>query len=275
MTETTGTFSTSDGVDLATRSWTVDDPRYDILLIHGLGEHSGRWHDPAEYLNARGANVYSYDLRGHGKSAGDRVDIGSFDEFYGDISEMATHTAARSGRPWVLYGHSLGGLQAAGYLITDRSPHPNLAVLSAPAMEATRGIDNVLKIAASVLGTITPRVRIASNITGEQLSRDAAVGEAYFADELVETKATTRFGKAVFGEQSKLADRHGTITIQTLVIHGADDELVQPSASAGLAASDAVERRVYPGLRHEMHNEPEAHQVIGDVADWIDRKLFG
>ncbi len=275
MTQATRTYTTSHGVALFTRYWTTDDPRYDILLVHGLGEHSGRWRRPAEYFNGRGANVYSYDLRGHGRSAGDRVDVESFEDFYRDISEMALETVNRSGRPWVLYGHSLGGLQCAGYLIEDKSPHPNLAVLSAPAMAATRGIDNVLKVAASVLGTITPKVRVASSITGEQLSRDASVGEAYFADELVETKATTRFGKAVFSEQAKLADRHGSITIQTLVIHGADDELVQPSASATLAASDAVERKVYPGLRHEMHNEPEADQVLGDVADWIDRKLFG
>ena len=275
MTEATGTYTTSDGVSLFTRCWTTDDPQYDILLVHGLGEHSGRWRRPGEYFNNRGANVYSYDLRGHGKSAGDRVDVESFEEFYRDISEMALETVNRTGRPWVLYGHSLGGLQAAGYLIDDRSPHPNLAVLSAPAMAATRGIDNILKVAASVLGTIAPKLRVASNITGEQLSRDASVGEAYFADELVETKATTRFGKAVFAEQAKLADEHGSITIQTLVIHGADDELVQPSASATLAASNAVERKVYPGLRHEMHNEPEAEQVLGDVADWIDRKLFG
>jgi alpha-beta hydrolase superfamily lysophospholipase len=275
MTDTVGTYTASDGTDLLTRSWTIDDPRYDVLIVHGLGEHSGRWSEPAAHFNAHGGDVYSFDLRGHGRSGGDRVDIENFDRYYEDIAEMAGHTAAGTGRPWVLYGHSLGGLQCAGYLINDTEPHPNLAVLSAPAMAATRGIDNVLKVAASILGTIAPRMSIPSSITGEQLSRDAAVGEAYFADELVETKATTRFGKAVFSEQSKLAGSHGDITIQTLVIHGADDELVQPSASAGLAASGAVERKVYPGLRHEMHNEPESAQVLGDITDWIDRKLFG
>jgi alpha-beta hydrolase superfamily lysophospholipase len=275
MTESVGTFTTIDGTELFTRSWTVDDPRYDVLIVHGLGEHSGRWTDVAAYLNDHGASVYSYDLRGHGRSGGNRIDVEDFGSFYSDISEMATRTAASSGRPWVLYGHSLGGLQCAGYLVNDTEPHPNLAVLSAPAMAATRGIDNVLKVAASVLGTITPKMSIASGITGDQLSRDAAVGEAYFADELVETKATTRFGKNVFSEQAKLSGHHGDITIQTLVIHGADDELVQPSASAGLAASGAVERKVYPGVRHELHNEPESAQILGDVTDWIDRKLFG
>jgi alpha-beta hydrolase superfamily lysophospholipase len=273
MTEGIETYTASDGTEIFTRSWTIDSPRYDILIVHGLGEHSGRWSGPAEYFNAHGADVYSYDLRGHGRSGGDRVDIEDFALFYNDISEMAARTVASSGRPWVLYGHSLGGLECAGYLINDVEPRPNLAVLSAPAMVATRGIDNVLKAAASILGTIAPKMSVPSSITGEQLSRDASVGEAYFADDLVETKATTRFGKAVFAEQAKLVDHHSEITIQTLVIHGADDELVQPSASAGLAASGGVERKVYPGLRHEMHNEPESIQVLGDVTDWIDRKL--
>lgn len=275
MTETVGTYTTDDDAELFTRSWVIENPRYDVLLVHGLGEHSGRWADPAAYLNGHGANVFTFDLRGHGRSGGDRADIEDFDYFYNDISEMAEVTAASTGRPWVLYGHSLGGLQCGGYLINDIEPQPNLAVLSAPAMTATRNIDNVLKVAASVLGTIAPKMSISSGITGDQLSRDAAVGEAYFADELVGTKATTRFGKAVFSEQAALAAQHGEITIQTLVIHGADDELVQPAASASLAASGAVERKVYPGLRHEMHNEPESSQVLGDVTDWIDRKLFG
>jgi acylglycerol lipase len=275
MTDTPGTYTTADGAELFTRSWTIDNPRYDVLIVHGLGEHSGRWAGPAEYLNTHGANVYSYDWRGHGRSSGDRVDIDDFVLFYNDISEVAAHTVAATGRPWVLYGHSLGGLQCAGYLINDIAPQPNLAILSAPAMTATRGIDNVLKVAASVLGTIAPKMSIGSGITGDQLSRDASVGEAYFADELVETKATTRFGKTVYGEQARLAEHHADITIQTLVIHGADDELVQPAASAGLAASGGVERKVYPGLRHEIHNEPESVQVLGDITDWIDRKLFG
>ena len=274
MTESAGTYTTTDGMELFTRSWTIEDPRYDLLIVHGLGEHSGRWISQAQYFNGHGANVYSYDLRGHGRSGGDRGDVEEFKLYYSDISEMAVHTAASTGRPWVLYGHSLGGLQCAGYLINDTEPQPNLAVLSAPALVATRGIDNVLKIAANVLGTVAPKMSISSSINGAQLSRDAAVGEAYFADDMVETKATARFGKAVFAEQAKLAGHHGDITIQTLVIHGADDELVQPSASAGLAASGAVERKVYPGLRHEMHNEPESAQVLGDVSDWIDRKLF-
>lgn len=274
MNETTGTFTTHDDVELFTRSWLIAEPRYDVLLVHGLGEHSGRWHAPAAHFNAHGANVWSYDLRGHGESGGDRVHLESFDEMVNDISEVAKATVATTGRPWVLYGHSLGGLQCAGYLIEGVDPHPNVAVLSAPAMVATRGVDNVLKAVAKVAGSVAPKASVANSIKGEQLSRDPAVGEAYFADPLVQTKATTRFGKVVFAEQDRLSGKHHEILIPTLVVHGADDELVEPKSSAGLAASHAVHRKVYPGLRHELHNEPEASTILGDITDWIEAKLF-
>lgn len=272
MNETEGTLRTADGTDLFTRSWVVDNPRYEVLLVHGLGEHSGRWTEPMSHLTARGASVYTYDLRGHGRSAGNRIDIDRFELFYDDIAEMAASTVERSGRPWVLYGHSLGGLQVAAYLISGRAPQPNVAVLSAPAMAAD--VPAVLRVAAAVFGRLAPGLRVANSINGDQLSKDPAVGEAYFADDLVETKTTARFGKALFDEQARLEDSHGAIATPTLVIHGADDPLVPPSASAGLAKSEGVERRLYPTLRHELHNEPEGPEVMADVADWIEGKLF-
>lgn len=272
MKETEGRFRTSDGTDLFTRSWTIDSPQYDVLLVHGLGEHSGRWDGPMTLLTHRGASVYSYDLRGHGQSGGTPGDVERFEQFYDDIAEMAGATVTMSGRPWVLYGHSLGGLQCAGYLIDDRAPQPNLAVLSAPAMDAD--VPWALRAAASILGRLTPGARVANSIEGDQLSKDPAVGEAYFADPLVQTKPTARFGRCFFDEQARLSDMHGSITTPTLVIHGADDPLVPPSASAGLAASEGVERRVYPTLRHEMHLEVEGPEVMADIADWIDAKLF-
>lgn len=272
MTKSEGTFRTSDGTDLFTRTWSTATPRYEILLVHGLGEHSGRWAEPMSHLVARGATVYTYDLRGHGNSGGAPGDVERFDQYHEDIAEMAAATVATSGMPWVLYGHSLGGLQCAGYLIDDKRPQPNIAVLSAPALAAD--VPAALRAAASVLGRIMPGFRMENSIKGEQLSKDPVVGEVYFADPLVQTKPTARFGKCMFDEMSRLSDSHGAITTPTLVIHGAEDPLVPPSASAGLASSEGVERRLYPTLRHELHNEPEGAEVMGDVADWIEAKLF-
>lgn len=272
MNETTGTFETADGTELFTRTWLAETPKYELLLVHGLGEHSGRWTKPMSYLVARGANVYTYDLRGHGKSSGRRIDVGSFEDYYSDIAEMAAATVATSGKPWVLYGHSLGGLQAVGYLLSDRTPQPNIAILSAPALAAE--VPGVLRVAAAIFSRISPTLAVKNSIKGEQLSKDPAVGEKYFADELVEVKATARIGQAIFDEQARLADQRGNLTTPSFVIHGADDRLVPPSASAPLAESQSVERRLYPTLRHELHNEREGADVMGDVADWIEAKLF-
>lgn len=272
MNETTATFTTSDGTEIFTRTLEPEAPRYDILIVHGLAEHSGRWVGPAAQFADHGAMVHMFDLRGHGQSGGKKMDIGDFSVFEDDIAQFASISAAASGRPWVLYGHSVGGMIATGYLIDERSPAPNAAVISAPALDDTA--PPVLKAVAKPLGSVLPNMNFPTGVKGEQLSRDPAVGEAYFADPLVATKLTARMGKALFAEQSRLGDRLGEIVTPTFVIHGAEDPLIPPSASAGFTRSSNVQRKLYPNLRHETHNEPEGRQVIGDVIDWIERTIL-
>lgn len=268
----TSTFTIADGLDVFTRTVAAEAPRYDVLIVHGIAEHSGRWLDVADQLAAHGAAVHLFDLRGHGRSGGPQGDAESMEQFHVDIAEVATRTAASSGRPWVLYGHSLGGLLVSGYLIDGHEPLPNLAVLSAPALDS--GVPAVLKGVAKTLGSIAGGLRVDSSINAEHLSRDPKVGEDYFADPLVDTKATVRLGKLILDEMKRVRNRADEIVTPTYLFHGAEDELVPTAASAPLARSLAVERHVLPGLRHETHNEPEGAQVIGDVTDWIDQKLF-
>jgi alpha-beta hydrolase superfamily lysophospholipase len=264
-------FITSDGLELFTRTVSADSPRYDLLVVHGIAEHCGRWTTVGEQFAAHGAAVHLFDLRGHGLTSGPKGDADSIERFHVDIAEYAATTAAASGRPWVLYGHSLGGMLVAGYLIDGHTPVPSLAVLSAPALDS--GVPGALKAVAKVLGSVAGGLRVDSSIRADQLSRDPKVGEAYFDDPLVDTKATLRFGKLILAEMKRLRRRADEIMVPTYVFHGADDELVPPSASAPLAASPAVERHLLAGLRHETHNEPEGSEVVGAVTDWIDRKL--
>jgi alpha-beta hydrolase superfamily lysophospholipase len=130
MSETTGTFVTSDGTELFTRTVTPETPRYDILIVHGLAEHSGRWSEPAAQFAASGAVVHMLDLRGHGQSGGSEMHVEDFPVFGDDVAQFAAASAAASGRPWILYGHSMGALICTGYLIDERSPMPNAAVIS-------------------------------------------------------------------------------------------------------------------------------------------------
>ncbi|MEZ5176130.1 MAG: alpha/beta hydrolase [Acidimicrobiia bacterium] len=267
-----GTFTTDDGVVLRTVTITGPAFRYELLHVHGLGEHAGRWTERHIELARRGARVTAFDLRGHGKSGGRPLHADSFERFARDVSEVASATVAVSGRPWVLYGHSMGGLIATSYLIRNCVPRPNVAVLSAPALgDSTPAFK---RGAAKVLGRFAPTLGTATPVKGEHLSRDPRVGEDYAADPLVQQRGTLGLGRAVFTEQESLAPHLGEITVPTLVIHGGDDILVPTAASEPLTESVSVERRVYPGLRHEVHFEPEGEQVVADVGDWIESKLF-
>lgn len=268
MTSTISTIETADGLTLLTRRWACNEPRARVLIVHGLGEHSGRYEHVGAFLVEKGFAVSAFDLRGHGASGGRRMDIEEFDQYLDDL-EMVFGTVEED-MTRIIYGHSMGGLISTSYAVSDR-PQPALYVLSAPALEAD--VPAPLKIVSKALGGVLPTVRMPNSIKGSQLSRDPAVGEAYFADPLVETKATARFGSKFLAQLGVVKDRLDSLSTPALVIHGADDELVPPQASAPLAALPGVERRLFPGLRHEIHNEPEQDEVLGFVVDWLDAQL--
>ncbi|HHC08067.1 MAG TPA: alpha/beta hydrolase [Actinobacteria bacterium] len=270
MDELTGVVESKDGTVLFTRRWPASEPRATILVVHGLGEHSGRYRHVGSRFAAAGYETVAFDLRGHGRSGGPRVDVDDFRRYLEDLDAVHRAEVEPDERPWVLYGHSMGGLIAVGRLVDDAA-RPAAAVLSAPALSAE--VAPPLRAAAAILGRFAGGIRFPSDIRGDQLSRDPAVGEAYFADPLVETKVTARFGRALFAEQARLAAHYERIDVPTLVLHGADDELVRPEASAPLAAVETVERKLYPGLRHEPHNEPEGPEVLDDVVAWLDAQL--
>jgi alpha-beta hydrolase superfamily lysophospholipase len=268
MTSTTSQLVAEDGLGLLLRHWECPAPKARILLIHGIGEHSGRWEHVGDFFAAEGFDVTGFDLRGHGASGGDRMDVESFEQYLDDVELVLDHVPADL--PRIIYGHSLGGLIAVSYGVSKRE-QPDLFVLSAPALAADVPI--YLRWAARLLSRAAPGLRLANSIKGEQLSRDPAVGEKYFADPLVQTKATTRLGAALFSQMDWLHDRYGELSRPALVIHGAEDPLVPPQASAPLAVLDKVDRKLFPGLRHETHNEPEQEEVLGFVAAWLDDHL--
>lgn len=268
MTSTTTETTARDGLTLLTRHWACADRRARILLVHGLGEHSGRYEHVGDFFGGHGFEMAAFDLRGHGASGGSRVDLETFDEYLEDLEVVFGELPKDV--PTVIYGHSMGGLIATSYAIGSR-PQPSLYVLSAPALDAD--LPTPLKIVSKVLSRIRPAMRLPNSIKGSQLSRDPSVGEKYFADPLVTTKGTARFGAALLGQMAHIADELGRLSTPTLVIHGADDELVPPHASAPLAAVVGVERKLFPGLRHETHNEPEQTEVLGFVAGWIEAQL--
>ncbi len=170
-----------------------------MLIVHGMAEHCGRWDHVGEFFAAAGYDVHAFDLRGHGVSDGPRLDVAGFDDYVDDLAEIVAEVRDDD-LPLVVYGHSMGGLVTVLYAESDHS-QADCYVLSAPAIGAD--VAPPLRIAVSVLGRAIPGIRMGTGLKGEQLARDAAVGEAYFADPLVSVKGTTRFGKALFDAMTR------------------------------------------------------------------------
>jgi len=262
-----GRVVTSDGTELLTRYWDAADPWAFLLLVHGLGEHSGRYEHVGEHLAAAGIDTHAYDQRGNGASGGARGDIDRWSRFHDDLEERLVSLRQSAGsRPVVLYAHSLGGLVAAGYLIDGRA-RPDVTVLSAPGLGST--LAKWKTGLAPILARVAPTLSIPQGIRAETLSRDPDVGRRVRADPLNITSSTLRFAGEALGEVKRVRAHAREIGGPTLVIHGVDDGLVPPSASEVFGGAPGVERRTYPGLRHELHNEPEGLEVLDDVVVWL------
>jgi alpha-beta hydrolase superfamily lysophospholipase len=261
--------ATRDGTSLLVRHWPVPsgEPWAALVMVHGLAEHCGRYEHVGRQLSKAGIDVHGFDLRGFGGSGGRRAWIDRWSQHHDDLEEriVAVRSIAPQ-RPLVLHGHSLGGLIALGYVLDGRA-RPDLLVLSAPAIGAK--IPRWQRLLVGSLRRITPGLLLANRLDPDELTCDSRVGEAYVADPLNQHKSTVGFAHAGFEEQRRVAAALDRLAIPTLVIHGADDQLVPTAVSEPLDRLPSVSRRVYDGLRHELHNELAGHQVLADEVDWI------
>lgn len=272
-----GSARARDGLELRTLRWpAAGTPRASVLLVHGIAEHAGRHAPVASQFALAGIETHAYDLRGFGASGGRRAYVEGWPEYHDDLEDQLAAVRATAGElPVVLYGHSMGGLIAIGYVLADPPrPAPDLLVLSAPAIAAI--VARWKRTLADVLGRLLPRVDVANDLPAGGLSRDPQVEVDYRTDPLNVHRTTARLGMELLHEQARIQARLaqiGELPTPTYVFHGSDDPIVPVSASAYLERRTNVTRRVYPHLRHEMHNEPEASAVIGDTTAWIERSL--
>lgn len=258
-------FTTSDGTTLKLRHWGTEQPRASALIVHGLGEHSGRYSHVGSRLAEVGIATTAFDLRGHGETE-TPGHVETFEHYLDDVGEILRTLDA----PRVLIGHSLGGLICALYAVSDRE-QPDLLVLSAPALGAD--IPLAKRVAAKVLGRFAPRLLIPNDLAGDQLAADPAVGEAYFADPLVYTKTSAGLGLGMLNAMEHVATAHHRIRVPTLVVHGGADTVVPARYTAVLADHPEVQRTLFPANRHESFNEgPEA---LEHVIEWLDGQLAG
>ncbi len=247
------------GEPLFTRVWAAATlPRAGLLLVHGIGEHSGRYDHVARYLASRGIEVHAYDHLGHGRSGGRRGWVARFEDFLDDLAMMHAEVAQRlPDKPLFVLGHSMGGLIVTAYLVA-RAAKPDFVVLSGPAIVPTLDAGD-------------------RRIDPTRLSRDPAVWEAYLSDPLIlRERVTDELYVRLAEGLALLPGNAGSIQMPILLLHGLDDPLCSAEgARQYLSASGSPDFSVhlYPGGRHEMFNEINRDEVLGDLWTWMSARI--
>lgn len=269
-----------DGASFYIQGWEPDEhkPKALIGLIHGLGEHSGRFAHVGKAMTEAGYILAGFDLRGHGKSDGARGHVAALDVYMQDICEFVQWLSERyPGLPQFLYGHSLGGLLALTYSIRYGAGLKGVIATSSGLHTALQ--KQKAKVAmVKLLGSILPRLTMQSGLDPAAISRDSAVVQAYLRDPLVHYNTSLGFGKAGLTAIDLCLVRAGEFPVPLLLMHGTADRIAYPSGSEYFAksvreAGGDVTLKLWDGLYHELHNEPEKEEVFKFTIAWLDGHL--
>jgi alpha-beta hydrolase superfamily lysophospholipase len=268
-----GYLQSHDGLTLYFRERIVPDARAQIILVHGVAEHYGRYRGFEEFFASRGIGFSTMDLRGHGQSEGRRVFVADFEDYLRDLDLLVERVESHSDRIF-LVGHSLGGVIAVRYAETR---HPTFAgfVTSSAGLKAMIIPPRPVVAVLELINKLYPATRVPGLVKPHQICRDEAIVRRYQADPLVPKHMTTSLGFQVLAAaETALAEAH-QIDLPTLVMHGGADSVADPKGSQelfeGIAAQDK-RIEIYPGLYHEIFNEPERERVLTDLHDWIEER---
>lgn len=273
-----GTVRTADGVELALYRWPFAPPlRATVALLHGLAEHAGRYAALAASLGAVGIELVAVDLRGHGRSPGERTWVTRFDDYLPDALALLK-AAARPDVPLFLMGHSMGGTLATLFAIerlqafaTEVHPIAGL-VLSSPALAPGKDVPRWMLAASRIVSRWWPRYG-AMKIEPALLSRDARVVQANRSDPLVHHSAVpARTGAEILAAMERIEQGRATLQLPVLIYHGTADKLTEPEGSRAFAAHVGSPDRtltLYEGAYHETMNDLDRTRVIDALVQWI------
>lgn len=247
-----------------------------VAVVHGYGDHGGRYAWLGEDLAARGWALYAYDLRGHGQSSGRRGQVRRFDEYLDDTEVFLDEVRrAQPGKPVFLLGHSMGGLVCAR-LAEVRPPDVAGLILSSPFLQLAEAVPPSRVAGVKVLAKVWPNRDIGNSVRAAQLSHEESVVEAYVTDPLVHHVAPARWAVALLGAQDAAMAEAGSITLPLLVLYGTEDQVVDFAFIEALYAQAASADKSllrYEGYYHECFNETGREQVFDDLAAWLAARL--
>jgi alpha-beta hydrolase superfamily lysophospholipase len=272
------TLTTTDGLRLHLQHWPAPGAAHGtVQIVHGLGEHIGRYEALAAALNAAGWHVAGHDHRGHGRSDGARGTIAGPHSLLADLGAVTDHL--RGGGRLVLLGHSLGGLIAARFVaegLHDRAGRwqrdVDGLVLSSPALDP--GLHVLQRGLLALASRLAPDLRLSNGLRPAWICRDPEVVHRYVADPLVHDRVTARLVRFIVEAGRLVRDRAPQWRTPTLLMWAGADRCVAPAGSAAFAAAapaGVLQAQAFPGLYHEIFNEPEREQVLGRLLRWLER----
>ena len=270
------TIQTSDNLQLYARTWAPETmPRAAVCLVHGLGEHCGRYDHVAAAFNQAGFAMLGFDLRGHGQSPGERGHTPSYDAMLDDVNRALQTTRERfPDVPLFLYGHSMGGNLVINYALRRRPPVAGVLATS-PWLRLPTPPPAAQMTLARLMNRIYPKMAQSNGLELDALSRDPQVVTDYQNDPLVHDRISVRL-VVEFTDAGEWALEHASeLSLPMLLVHGSADRLTSPLASQEFAAKagELCTLKIWENFYHETHNEPEKEQVIAYNLDWMEKQF--
>lgn len=269
-------LKTDDGLVLSARGWMADSsPKAVIALIHGLGEHSGRYEHLADFLIGAGYALFSFDLRGHGRSQGKRGHAPGLDALMDDmslfLSEVQKQMAAEF---FFLYGHSMGGALVINHVLR-RQPEIAGGVVTGPLIWPAFKPPAWKLFTGKIMRRLWPALTLPNGLNQNHISRDPEVVKAYRTDPLVHDRLSARLGMDILEAGLWGLAHAGKFKPPLLLMHGEADHIVSVDGSREFAAKAkrSCELKVWPDFYHEIHNEPEKDDVFAYLLGWLDRHV--
>jgi alpha-beta hydrolase superfamily lysophospholipase len=275
MTCTEFSWKSKRGLKIFAQSWQPDGPvRGTVGLVHGLGEHIGRYTHVASAFNHAGYALVGFDQPGHGQSEGKRGGT-SFEETADEIDHLLEEMKALNpGVPQFLYGHSMGAAMSLYYGL-KRRPNVRGIIATSPPLTAGSGSASQVKLGLlSALSKLAPGMNVNNGLNSADISRDPQVVKAYVADPLVHPQVSTRLGYQLLSMGSWITAHAGEFPVPLLLAHGTEDHICSYPASQALAKlipTGKLTFKTWEGRYHETHNDPQKEEVIQYMIDWMDQ----
>jgi len=263
------------GLKIATRSWQpAGKPRAVMILIHGFNSHSAYFAWPAEQFAARGIACYALDLRGRGKSEGERFYVEKFEDYLGDVDRLVGIARSENpGLPCLVLGHSVGGVIAASYVFEHQK---EIAGLISESFAYDVGLPNAAAILLKGISHLAPHLHV-YNLKNEVFSRDPEVVARMNADPLIEKESQPAETAAeVLRAADRLTENFPKFTLPILILHGTADKATRPAGSQrfyDMAGSKDKTLKLYEGHFHDLLNDIDKEVVMADIQAWTDTRL--